>query len=262
MMGKIRLGLVASGALLAMVMAAPSFAEQQQIKGIIVTNQNGQLTITTPAGNQVVSIGAADIRSISGPFGGQKEEVPATALISGLPVAITADDSSGALVASKIEYKASDYKTAAQIQAGVEATAMKADAAVTALSKVGQWDVQAETAVYFANGSAVVTAAGKKDLANIAKQAQGYQGYMISVLGYASPVGNAAFNQRLSAQRAQTVINFLKQQPGIQPARVLSASAMGQVNYTGAASPSTFASDRRVNVRVVTSAAQLPAQPQ
>jgi OOP family OmpA-OmpF porin len=260
MMGKSRFGLAVSGALLAMVMAAPSLAQQQEIKGIIVTNQDGQLTLTTPSGNQVVSIGAADIRSIAGPLGRQRRQMPATALISGLPVSIVADNSSGKLVASKIEYKASDYKTAAQIQAGVEATAIKAESAVTALSKVGQWNVQAETAVYFANGSSVVTPAGKKDLAHIAKQAQGYQGYMISVLGYASPTGNAAFNQRLSAKRAQTVINFLKQQPGIQPARVLSASAMGQVNYSGAASPSTFASDRRVNVRVVTSAAQLPAQ--
>jgi outer membrane protein OmpA-like peptidoglycan-associated protein len=235
-----------------------AFAAPQEVKGIVVTNENGQLTLNTPSGTQVISVSpGAEVRSISGPLGGQKESMPTSSLIAGLPVTIDLNDAGQAY---KVEYKASDYKTAAQIQAGVEATAAKTDQALAALSKVGEYNVQTETAVYFANGSSVVSPAGKKDLANIAKQAQGYQGYMISVLGYASPTGNAAFNQRLSAQRAQTVINYLKQQPGIQPARVLSASAMGQVNYSGAASPSTFASDRRVNVRVVTSAAQVPAQ--
>jgi len=241
-----------------MLMSSLALAAPQQVKGIIVTNDNGQLTLKTPSGNQVVSISPdTDVRSISGPLGGQKQSMPTSALIAGLPVTIDMDDATGQV--SKIEYKASDYKTAAQIQAGVEATAAKTDEALTALSKVGEYNVRAETAVYFASGSAVVSAAGKKDLANIANQSQGFQGYMISVLGYADPTGNAAANQRLSAQRAQTVINFLKQQPGIEPGRVLSASAMGQVNYAGAADPSTFSSDRRVNVRVVTSAAQLPS---
>jgi OOP family OmpA-OmpF porin len=234
-----------------------AFAAPQQVKGIVVTNENGQLTLKTPAGNQVISVSpGTQVRSISGPLGGQKESMPTSALIAGLPVTIDLDDAGQA---TKVEYKASDYKTAAQIQAGVEATAAKTDEALAALSKVGEYNVRAETAVYFASGSSVISAAGKKDLANIAKQAQGFQGYMVSVLGYADPTGNAAFNQRLSAQRAQTVINFLKQQPGIQPGRILSASAMGQVNYAGAADPSTFSSDRRVNVRVVTSAAQVPA---
>lgn len=246
--------LSAAGSIL---LSSLAFAAPQQVKGIVVTNENGQLTLKTPSGNQVVTLSPdTNVRSISGPLGGQKQSMPTSALIAGLPVTIDLDDAGQA---AKVEYKASDYKTAAQIQAGVEATAAKTDEALTALSKVGEYNVRAETAVYFASGSAVVSAAGKKDLANIAKQAQGFEGYMISVLGYADPTGNAAFNQRLSAQRAQTAINFLKQQPGIEPARVLSASAMGQVQYAGAADPSTFSSDRRVNVRVVTSAAQVPA---
>lgn len=246
--------LTAAGSIL---MSSLAFAAPQQVKGIVVTNENGQLTLKTPAGNQTISLSpGTNVRSISGPLGGQKQSMPTSALIAGLPVTVDLDDAGQA---TKVEYKASDYKTAAQIQAGVEATAAKTDEALAALSKVGEYNVRAETAVYFASGSAVVSAAGKKDLANIAKQAQGFQGYMISVLGYADPTGNAAFNQRLSARRAQTVINFLKQQPGIQPGRVLSASAMGQVQLAGAADPSTFSSDRRVNVRVVTSAAQLPA---
>ncbi len=246
--------LTAAGSIL---MSSLALAAPQQVKGIVVTNENGQLTLTTPAGNQTIALSPdAEVRSISGPLGGQKESVPASALIAGLPVTIELDDAGQA---TKVQYKASDYKTAAQIQAGVEATAAKTDEALTALSKVGEYNVRAETAVYFQSGSATVSAAGKQELAKIAKQAQGFQGYVVSVLGYTDATGSAAANQRLSARRAQTVINYLKQQPGVEPGRILSASAMGQVQYEGAADPSTFSSDRRVNVRVVTSAAQVPA---
>lgn len=254
-MARFKLSMLAAGALIALA-AVP--AQAGEVKGIVVTNQNGQLTVKTPAGNQVIPLGAGTtVRSISGPLGGQKEEMPSTALIPGLPVTIDVDDATGQ--ASKVEYKASDYKTAAQIQAGVEATAAKTDEALSALSKVGEFNVQAESVVYFKTGSAVISPQGKKDLTAIAKQAQGIPGYAISVLGYADPTGSAAANQRLSNQRAQNVINFLKQQPGIQPGRVIAASAMGEVQYSGAADPSTFSSDRRVNVRVVTSAARVPA---
>ena len=101
--------------------AAPALAQMQEIKGIVVANRNGQLIVKTPAGDQTISLPAdARIRSVSGPLGGQKETVTATALIPGLPIVIEAEGSGGQLVAKDIEYKEKDFKTAAQIQdAGV-----------------------------------------------------------------------------------------------------------------------------------------------
>ena len=40
----------------------------------------------------------------------------------------------------------------------------------------------------------------------------GITGYVILVKGYASKVGSAALNQKLSTERAQNVANFLEQQ--------------------------------------------------
>jgi outer membrane protein OmpA-like peptidoglycan-associated protein len=247
------------GVICAALISAAAAAGPDSIKGIVVTNNNGQLTIKTPSGNQTLSVGAAaQIRSISGPLGGQKQEVPATALLPGLPVSIDMDD--GGQV-SRVEYKASDYKTAAQIQAGVEATAVKTQEALTALSKVGEYDVKGETNVYFTSGSAAISTTDRSSLNALAKSATSHQGYMISVLGFADPTGNAAANQRLSARRAQAVINLLKQNSAIQPGRVLSASAMGAVNLHGAKpEPTSLAQARRVTVRVLTSSAQLPSQ--
>ena len=248
------------GATAATLYSAPVAAQMTEIEGIIVTNQNGRLTVKTPQGDQTITLAPdARIRSVSGPLGGQKETVPATALIPGLPIVIEADNSSGQLVASDVEYKAKDYKTAAQIQAGVQETARREEELRSAYSKMGSWDIRAEESVYFNTGSAVISAADKQKLTKLAENAAGVKGYVISVLGYADPTGNAAANQRLSNRRAQGVINYLKQSGKVLPGRVLGASAMGEMNIPTDEPDTTAAnqSARRVTVRVLTSAAHL-----
>ena len=241
------------GAAAAALFMAPAMAQMQEVQGIIVSNRNGQLVIKTPSGDQTIALAPdARIRSVSGALGGQKEVVPATALIPGLPITVEADASSGQLVARDIEYKAKDFKTAAQIQAGQQE--MK-----TAYSKIGQWDIRAEDTIYFKTGSAVVSAEDKQRLSALASKAAGINGYVISVLGYADPRGNAAANERLSNRRAQTVINYLKQSGKVLPGRVLGASAMGEMNIpVEKPDPASLQGARKVVVRVLTSAAHLP----
>lgn len=252
--------LMAAGAIAAILATAPAFAEPKEIKGVIVTHENGQLTVKSEYGDQTIALTPdTKVRSISGPLGGQRDDKPVTALIPGLPVSIDADDATGQLTASKVEYKQSDYKTAVQIQAGIQETERRTEELRTAYSELGEWDVQAEGNVFFTVGSASLSEKGKKDLLDLAQKAKGHQGYMISVLGFADPTGNAAANERLSNQRAQNVINYLKQNGDLQPSRVLAANAMGEVKLHGAApDPTSFAEARRVTVRVLTSRAQLP----
>jgi len=246
-----RLLIVASAATLS---AAPLLA-QGKLQGIVVTNKNGQLTVKTPHGNQTVTLPHdARVRSISGALGGQKEVVPTSSLIPGLPVTIEMDGH----VAREVDYKAKDYKTAAQIQAGVEETARRSEELRTAYSKMGDWDVRAEHEVYFKTGSAVVAAADKKELMQLAEKAAGMKGYVISVLGFADPRGNAKANQQLSNRRAQTVINYIKQSGKVLPGRVLGASAMGEMHIpVEKPSAAELQGARKVTVRVLTSAAHL-----
>ena len=235
--------------------AAPVLAQTHQVQGIVVTNQHGQLTIKTPSGNTTYQLSpSARIRSISGAFGGQKQVVPPTSLLPGLPVTIEAEGN----VAHEVDYKAKDYKTAAQIQAGVEETARRSEELRTAYSKMGDWDVRAEHNVYFKTGSAVLSSADKRELRDLAEKAAGMKGYVISVLGYADPRGNAKANQRLSNQRAQNVINYLKQSGKVLPGRVLGASAMGEMHIPiEKPSAAELQGARKVTVRVLTSAAHL-----
>ena len=241
------------GACAASLYFAPALAQMQEIQGIIVSNRNGQLVIKTPAGDQAIALAPdARIRSVSGALGGQKEVVPASALIPGLPITIEADASSGQLVAREIEYKAKDFKTAAQIQAGNQEMR-------TAYAKMGQWDIRAEETIYFKTGSAVMSAEDKQRLTALGHKAAGIKGYAISVLGYADPRGNAAANERLSNRRAQAVINYLKQSKTVLPGRVLGASAMGEMNIPiEKPDAASLQGARKVVGRVLTSAAHLP----
>lgn len=229
--------------------AGPVLAQMQEIKGIVVSNRNGQVVIKTPAGDQTLTLAPdARIRSVSGALGGQKETVPATALIPGLPIVVEADGNT----IRDVEYKEKDFKTAAQIQAGT--SEMR-----SAYSKLGQWDIRSEQNVYFKSGSAVISAEDKQKLTALANEASGIKGYVISVLGFADPTGNKAANEKLSDRRAQAVINYLKQSGKVLPGRVLGASAMGQMNIpVDKSDSSSMQGARKVTVRVLTSAAFMP----
>lgn len=244
------------GAAAAALYVTPVSAQAQEIQGIVVTNANGQLTVKTPGGDQTIALPEGTrVRSVSGPLGGQKEDVPTTALIPGLPVTIELD---GAGAAQDIEYKAKDYKTAAQIQAGVQETARREAELRNAYSKMGAWDVRAEETIFFKTGSATIAAADRQKLMKLAETAGGINGYVISVLGYADPTGNAAANERLSNRRAQAVINYLKQSGKVQPGRVLGASAMGEMNIpVEKPDAATLQGARKVTARVLTSSAHL-----
>jgi outer membrane protein OmpA-like peptidoglycan-associated protein len=128
----------------------------------------------------------------------------------------------------------------------------------TADEKVGQRDIRAEENIYFKSGGAVVSSADKQRLLKLATDASAINGYVISVLGFADPTGNAAANERLSNRRAQTIINYLRQSGKVQPGRVLGASAMGEMNIpVEKPDAASMQGARKVTVRVLTSAAQL-----
>ena len=235
--------------------ALPAIAQGHQVQGIVVTNKSGQLTVKTPSGNQTYHLSpSARIRSISGALGGQKKVMPETSLLPGLPVTMQVEGN----VAQEVDYKAKDYQTAAQIQAGVEETSRRSEELRTAYSKMGNWDVRAEHKIYFKTGSAVIAPNDKQELLKLAERAAGMKGYVISVLGYADPRGNKAANERLSNRRAQAVINYLKQSGKVLPGRVLGASAMGEMHIpVDKPSAAELQGARNVTVRVLTSAAHL-----
>ncbi len=62
----------------------------------------------------------------------------------------------------------------------------------------------------FANGKVMVDPQYKPQLLELAQKAKTIDGYVIQVKGYASSVGSAALNQKLSTERADKVTDFLE----------------------------------------------------
>ena len=247
MIGK-KLALVAAAALL----ATPALAQDDKLEGVIVDAGNGQMVLQVGNERQVVTLDAdTRIRQTVGVLNARREDKAAGDLLPGLPVKVEGTAGGSSFAADSIEFKKEDYDTAVQIRAG-QATTREA------LAQTGEYDLKHEATVYFASGSATISAEGRQTLDQLAEQALTVEGYAISVLGYADPTGNPEANQRLSERRAQNVIDYLKQKPGIQPGRILAASAMGEVTLSGADdNPANYRSARRVTARVVVSRARL-----
>ena len=106
-----------------------------------------------------------------------------------------------------------------QQQAADEAKIAANKAAVAAVNKrfgeLGEYNIWDEVTVYFGNGKVTVDPQYKPKLLALCKKAPTVTGYVIQVKGYASAVGSAALNQKLSQERAANVTEFLEQQGGI-----------------------------------------------
>ncbi len=145
------------------------------------------------------------------------------------------------------EIQAEQQKTAA------EAAAITANKAAIAadnkrFGELADYNILGEATVYFANGSTVVESKYQPELLKLAQQAKGITAYIIQVQGYASKVGSAALNQRLSSERADHVLEFLEQQGNIPLTNVLAPGAMGTSKQVA---PDQTAEGQAENRRVV-----------
>jgi OOP family OmpA-OmpF porin len=118
--------------------------------------------------------------------------------------------------------------------------------------ELGQYNILGETTVYFGNGKITVDPQYQTQLVQLAQQAKGVTAYILQVQGYASAVGSAALNQRLSSERANAVTAILEQQGQIPLTNMLAPGAMGtsaQVDSDKTAEGQ--AENRRVVVRIL-----------
>ena len=118
--------------------------------------------------------------------------------------------------------------------------------------ELGQYNILGETTVYFANGQVTIDPQYQPQLLQLAQKAMGITAYILQVQGYASAVGSAALNQKLSSERANAVTAFLEQQGGIPLTNMLAPGAMGTSSQVGTdATIEGQAENRRVVVRIL-----------
>ncbi len=129
------------------------------------------------------------------------------------------------------------------------------DAAVARFGQLDDYYIFDEVTVLFGNGKSAIEPEYQPQLVQLAEKAKTIEAYMIQVIGYASSVGNATVNQKLSEDRAHNVTNFLSQQGNIPLTNVLAPGAMGESRQVGQVgddqSAEAQANNRRVVVRVL-----------
>jgi outer membrane protein OmpA-like peptidoglycan-associated protein len=147
--------------------------------------------------------------------------------------------------------------TKEQQEEAAEAAKIAANkAAIAAVNKrfgeLGDYNIWDEVTVYFGNDKIAVDPQYYPKLQALCKKATTVTGYVIQVKGYASAVGSAALNQKLSQERAANVTDYLEQKCGIPLTNILAPGAMGTSRQVA---PDTTvegqAENRRVVVRVL-----------
>ena len=268
---------------LAITVFAGIASAQEQIQGVIDGRSGPTMTVKTGSGE--VTVVLSDNTQVTEPEGVfRKKHLALTALIPGLQVKVKGSyNAQNQLAADSVEFKGSSLQTAEDIQAGLTPTdqqlqaeqqktaaqeaqiqaeqqASAANAAKIAANKaaileankrfgeLGQYNILGETTILFANGSTKVESQYKEQLQKLAQQAKGVNAYVLLVQGYASKVGSAALNQKLSAERAENVTTFLEQDCQIPLTNMLAPGAMGTSKQVA---PDNTAEGQADNRRVV-----------
>ncbi len=140
----------------------------------------------------------------------------------------------------------------AEAQAKIDANKAAIEEANKRFGQLDDYNILDEVTVYFANGKVTIDPKYKPQLLQLAEKAKTITAYTIQVKGYASAVGNAALNQKLSEDRANKVTQFLQQQGHIPLTNMLAPGAMGESRQVESNKTAEGqAQNRRVVVRVL-----------
>ncbi|MEM9501143.1 MAG: OmpA family protein [Pseudomonadota bacterium] len=241
--------------------------EGPDIEGFIGAREGDTLQIMggDGAGTDVRISPGTDIRSSSGLFGINRTSLSADELLNGLPVKVRTVQWNGGLVASRIRFTKDDLETAELVRNGTSQrfakneTAISENAAATEalrgrVGDIDQYNIKGTTNVYFDTGKYNLSAEAGGELCNAAAQAEAMDNAVLLVVGYTDSTGSYEVNQELSDKRAGRVVNYLQQQCGWKPYRMLTPT--GLATSDPAADNSTAygkAQNRRVAVNILVS---------
>jgi outer membrane protein OmpA-like peptidoglycan-associated protein len=140
----------------------------------------------------------------------------------------------------------------AEAQAKIDANKAMIEAANKRFGQLADYNILDEVTVYFANGKVALDPKYNAQLMQLAEKAKTITAYTIQVKGYASSVGSASLNQKLSDERANNVAQFLQQQGHIPLTNMLAPGAMGESRQVGSDKTAEGqAQNRRVVVRIL-----------
>jgi OmpA-OmpF porin, OOP family len=239
-------------------LSAEGATKGPEIKGIISARSGDRLQVMMADGSSsIIAINeATKIKSSAGLF--SRNKLGADSLLNGLPVTVKTLQTGGQLLASQINLRKGDLKTATMIRTGTAQGFAEQTAATQALrgrmADIDQYNIKGTTNVNFDVGKAALSEQGKAALCEAVNEAEGMKNAQLLVVGYTDSTGSDEFNQQLSEKRASRVVNHLQQACGWKPYRMLTPTGMAESdpladNNTTAGK----AQNRRVAVNILVS---------
>ncbi|MDH7637892.1 OmpA family protein [Sphingomonas oryzagri] len=237
--------------------AAPAMTAGPDIKGTITARNDDKIKVTADDGTSTV-VAVNDTTKVRGGglFGGGK--FATNALLNGLPVSVKTMQSGDGLVASQINLRKGDLKTAKMIRNGTAQGFDEQTAATEALrgrmGDIDKYNIKGTTNVNFDTGKADLSAQDKAELCSTATAAQAQENALMLVVGYTDSTGGDDLNQALSEKRAARVINYLQQSCGWKPYRMLTPTGMAKADpLADNTTAEGRAQNRRVAVNILVS---------
>lgn len=230
-----------------------------EIKGIIAARNGDRLKITSTDGTStMIAVSEATrIRGGGGLFSGGNKLAP-NALLNGLPVTVRTVQWGEGLLASQINFRKTDFRTANMIRTGTAQQFDEQTAATEALrgrmGDIDKYNIKDTTNVYFDTGKAALSPQAKEELCAKASQAEATDNALMLVVGYTDSVGSEEYNQTLSERRASSVINHLQQACRWKPYRMLTPTGMAEADpLADNETEEGKAQNRRVAVNILVS---------
>ena len=223
-----------------------------EIEGFVSARAGNKVEVTEANGNSsMVTIGeGTEIKASGGFLGLARDQLGMDQLLNGIPVKVETVQWGSGLVASKVRLKASDLKTAQIVQSGTQqkfaqqgaaigenklATERNAQAAEALRGRFGdidKYNVKGTTNVYFDTGKYSLSPTSRTELCEAAQEADAMDNALLLVVGYTDSTGSYEINQELSERRAGRVVNYLQQQCGWKPWRMLAPSGFADADPT------------------------------
>ena len=230
------------------------------IEGFISARNGERMQVTGVDGTRtVISISeGTKIKATGGFLGLNSSKLGMDSLLNGLPVTVKTVQWGPGLVASQVDLKARDLKTASMSRNGTAQGFAEQTAATEALrgrmGDIDKYNIKGTTNVYFDTGKWKLSARAQADLCTAASQAEAMDNALLLVVGYTDSVGNQDYNQILSERRAGGVVNYLQQACGWKPWRMLSPTGMAEADPTADNTTAAGrAQNRRVSVNILVS---------
>ena len=194
--------------------------EGPEIDGFISARSDNRIQVTTEDGAKTVLFVSpeTEIKARGGFLGLARTSLEDEQLYNGVPVTVRTVQWEDGLIAQRISMKDSDLKTAAT------------EALRGRVADIDNYNVKGTTSVYFDTGEYKLSGQAQAELCSAAAQADQMDNALLLVVGYTDSTGSYEINQELSEKRAERVVNYLQQQCGWKPYRMLTPTGMAQAD--------------------------------